>query len=92
MESLNSHLSPLNLEKISKFEKLLISRQQMMCVTFLQFLETPLFVRLARTSKTCLKFVDYNRDYDFKKTNKDDKKLPRSNRFLIIILGIQKLS
>jgi hypothetical protein len=77
---------------MSKFEKLLTSRQQMMCVTFLQFLEMPLFVKLARSSKKCLKFVDCNRDYDFKKGSTNDDKLPRSNRYLIIILGIQKLS
>ncbi len=76
---------------MSKFERLLTSRQQMMCVTFLQFLDTPLFVRLARTSKTCLRFVDCNRDYDFKKGIKEAK-LIRSNRYLIIVLGIQKLS
>ena len=59
-----------------------------MCVTFLQFLDLSLFVRLARTSKTCLKFVDCNRDYDFKKGSKDDKKIARSNRYLIIILAM----
>lgn len=55
---------------MSKFEKLLTTKQQMMCVTFLQFLDMPLFLKLARSSKTCLRFVDCNRDYDFKKGSK----------------------
>ena len=60
----------------------------MLSVTLLQFFESESFVKLGLSSKTCLKFVDCNRDYDFKKGSKENEKLPRSNRYLIIILGI----
>ena len=50
----------------------------MMCVTFLQFLELPLFVKFARCSKSCLKFVDNNRDYDHK-TSAWQKNLGKSD-------------